>query len=148
MPDIRWVFNYDMPIHITEYIHRIGRTGRAGRKGVALTMLDELDLRHTRAIHDVLQATGNQTIPDWLRKESKSYKRYWTMYNEKKHGERGECVEKENQETPVVDAKEDWKPTPLGWRGRGGPAAGRRHEVLKLTGGYGIIMPEMPADLK
>ena len=70
IPDIAWVINYDMPLHLTEYIHRIGRTGRAGRKGVALTLLDELDLRHSRSIHDVLVATGGQTIPDWLVKES------------------------------------------------------------------------------
>ena len=148
VPDIRWVFNYDMPVHMTDYIHRIGRTGRAGRKGVALTMLDELDLRHSRSIHDVLQATGNQAIPDWLIKESKCYKRYWTMYNEKKREERGECIEKEDQKAPVVDAEDRKEPFPREWRGRGGPAASRLEEVFKMTGGYGIIMPEMPADLK
>ena len=27
--------NYDLPSHIEEYVHRIGRTGRIGNKGVA-----------------------------------------------------------------------------------------------------------------
>ena len=80
IPDISWVVNYDMPVQPTEYIHRIVRTGRAGRKGVAFTLLDELDLRHSRSIHDLLVATGGQIIPAWLVKESKCYKKYWTMY--------------------------------------------------------------------
>ncbi|ESP00563.1 hypothetical protein LOTGIDRAFT_112416, partial [Lottia gigantea] len=30
VPDITYVFNYDFPRNIEEYVHRIGRTGRAG----------------------------------------------------------------------------------------------------------------------
>ena len=32
------VFNFDVPIHAEDYIHRIGRTGRAGREGHAFTL--------------------------------------------------------------------------------------------------------------
>ncbi len=32
------VFNYDVPMHADDYIHRIGRTGRAGMKGTAFTL--------------------------------------------------------------------------------------------------------------
>ena len=150
VPDIKWVFNYDMPVHMTDYIHRIGRTGRAGRKGVALTMLDEMDLRHSRAIHDVLKATGNQTIPDWLEKESNGYKKYWTMYNEKKREERGEYIQKEDQKRPVVYTQDGTEQFPgeEAWRGRGGAAADKREEVLKMTGGYGIILPAMPIEFE
>ena len=144
------VFNYDMPVHMTDYIHRIGRTGRAGRKGVALTMLDEMDLRHSRAIHDVLKATGNQTIPDWLEKESNGYKKYWTMYNEKKREERGEYIQKEDQKRPVVYTQDGTEQFPgeEAWRGRGGAAADKREKVLKMTGGYGIILPAMRIELE
>ena len=31
------VFNFDVPIHAEDYVHRIGRTGRAGREGRAFT---------------------------------------------------------------------------------------------------------------
>ncbi|WP_410512684.1 DEAD/DEAH box helicase [Paenibacillus sp. BR2-3] len=31
------IFNYDMPLDVDSYIHRIGRTGRAGGKGLAIT---------------------------------------------------------------------------------------------------------------
>ncbi len=30
------VFNYDIPLDVESYVHRIGRTGRAGNKGVAI----------------------------------------------------------------------------------------------------------------
>lgn len=33
IPDVSHVFNFDVPIHAEDYVHRIGRTGRAGRAG-------------------------------------------------------------------------------------------------------------------
>ena len=39
MPDVAMVLNYDMPLGVEAYTHRIGRTGRAGKKGVASTFL-------------------------------------------------------------------------------------------------------------
>ena len=34
-PAVSHVFNFDVPIHADDYVHRIGRTGRAGRSGAA-----------------------------------------------------------------------------------------------------------------
>ena len=36
IPDVSHVFNFDVPIHAEDYVHRIGRTGRAGRSGQGL----------------------------------------------------------------------------------------------------------------
>lgn len=46
IPQVSHVFNFDVPLSVDGYIHRIGRTGRAGREGLALTLvtLDELHL--------------------------------------------------------------------------------------------------------
>lgn len=38
IPNVSHVFNFDVPIHSEDYVHRIGRTGRAGRKGKAITI--------------------------------------------------------------------------------------------------------------
>ena len=38
IPNVSHIFNYDVPTHSEDYIHRIGRTGRAGRKGKAFTL--------------------------------------------------------------------------------------------------------------
>src|SRR6195256_562 len=35
IPDVSHVFNFDVPHHADDYVHRIGRTGRAGKSGQA-----------------------------------------------------------------------------------------------------------------
>eukprot|EP01067_Filipodium_phascolosomae_P001425 Filipodium_phascolosomae@DN1951_c0_g1_i2.p1 len=37
------VINYDLPISMENYIHRIGRSGRFGRKGIAINFVTEAD---------------------------------------------------------------------------------------------------------
>jgi len=38
IPNVSHVFNFDVPGHAEDYVHRIGRTGRAGRDGRAYTI--------------------------------------------------------------------------------------------------------------
>jgi len=44
------VFNFDVPIHAEDYVHRIGRTGRAGLEGHAYTLATPEDRFHVEAI--------------------------------------------------------------------------------------------------
>jgi superfamily II DNA/RNA helicase len=44
------VFNFDVPIHPEDYVHRIGRTGRAGREGRAFTLATAEDGKFVEAI--------------------------------------------------------------------------------------------------
>jgi superfamily II DNA/RNA helicase len=48
------VFNFDVPIHAEDYVHRIGRTGRAGREGHAFTLASENDGRFVEAIEKLI----------------------------------------------------------------------------------------------
>ncbi|MDD3946887.1 MAG: DEAD/DEAH box helicase [Clostridia bacterium] len=41
--DVEYIFNYDMPNDMENYIHRIGRTGRAGKSGKAITFIGNQD---------------------------------------------------------------------------------------------------------
>ncbi len=50
IPDVSHVFNFDVPIHAEDYVHRIGRTGRAGRSGKAFTLVDKTDKKYLDAI--------------------------------------------------------------------------------------------------
>jgi superfamily II DNA/RNA helicase len=50
LPKVSHVFNFDVPIHAEDYVHRIGRTGRAGRKGRALTIATPDDAKFVDAI--------------------------------------------------------------------------------------------------
>lgn len=44
------VFNFDVPIHAEDYVHRIGRTGRAGREGRAFSIASPGDRLAVEAI--------------------------------------------------------------------------------------------------
>jgi len=48
------VFNYDVPNHPEDYVHRIGRTGRAGRPGRAFTIGTPGDSKYLRAITELI----------------------------------------------------------------------------------------------
>ncbi|MEP2746457.1 DEAD/DEAH box helicase [Bauldia litoralis] len=50
IPAVSHVFNFDVPTHAEDYIHRIGRTGRAGRKGTAITIATPLDRKYVAGI--------------------------------------------------------------------------------------------------
>jgi len=54
------VFNYDVPWHPDDYVHRIGRTGRAGKTGTAITLVTGAD---EEAI-DNIQKLTRTTIPE------------------------------------------------------------------------------------
>jgi ATP-dependent RNA helicase DDX51/DBP6 len=41
IPHVKHVFNYDTPIDIRKYVHRVGRTARAGHEGSAWTLVEE-----------------------------------------------------------------------------------------------------------
>jgi superfamily II DNA/RNA helicase len=45
IPAVSHVFNYDVPFHADDYVHRIGRTGRAGRTGEAFMIVTPDDAR-------------------------------------------------------------------------------------------------------
>lgn len=54
IPDVSHVFNFDVPIHSEDYVHRIGRTGRAGRSGAAFTIVTRHDQKHADAIEKLI----------------------------------------------------------------------------------------------
>jgi superfamily II DNA/RNA helicase len=59
IPTTSHVFNFDVPHHADDYVHRIGRTGRAGRAGTAISIVTPLDQKSMVAIEKLI----GQTIP-------------------------------------------------------------------------------------
>ena len=57
IPAVSHVFNFDVPIHAEDYVHRIGRTGRAGRSGKAFTLVAKSDKKFLDAIEKLI---GNE----------------------------------------------------------------------------------------
>ncbi|QGM47573.1 DEAD/DEAH box helicase [Methylocystis heyeri] len=54
IPDVSHVFNFDVPTHSEDYVHRIGRTGRAGRSGVAITLVTPEDKKYVDQIESLI----------------------------------------------------------------------------------------------
>ena len=54
IPDVSHVFNFDVPIHAEDYVHRIGRTGRAGRSGKSFTIVTKSDTKYLDAIEKLI----------------------------------------------------------------------------------------------
>jgi len=50
IPAVSHVFNFDVPTHAEDYVHRIGRTGRAGREGASFTIVTRHDDKLLAAI--------------------------------------------------------------------------------------------------
>ena len=57
IPDVSHVFNFDVPHHPDDYVHRIGRTGRAGRSGTAITIVAPADGKAVAAIEKLIGQT-------------------------------------------------------------------------------------------
>lgn len=54
IPSVGHVFNFDVPTHAEDYVHRIGRTGRAGRSGKAFTIATSEDAKYIRGIEQLI----------------------------------------------------------------------------------------------
>ncbi len=56
IPDVRHVYNHDLPNVPENYVHRIGRTARAGRDGRAVAFCAPAEVEELRAIEKTMKA--------------------------------------------------------------------------------------------
>ena len=66
IPEVSHVINFDIPINLEDYVHRIGRTGRAGKTGEAITICFENEKYLIQKIEEFIQKTLNKK--DFFRK--------------------------------------------------------------------------------
>lgn len=59
VPSVTHVFNFDVPGHPEDYVHRIGRTGRAGRDGKAIMLVEPRDEKNFEDVERLI----NNAIP-------------------------------------------------------------------------------------
>ena len=59
IPAVSHVFNYDVPHHSEDYVHRIGRTGRAGLEGESVTIVAPGDEKSLAGVEKII----GQDIP-------------------------------------------------------------------------------------
>lgn len=128
---VRFVINYDMPSHLVDYVHRIGRTGRAGNKGTSLTLLEETDLWLGREIIQCIEGV-DQVPPTWLRLETskKKLEKWRRLHRDEKA--KALCGGQPCNGGALPPPSEPVHGTD--WNGRG---RGRRDEFLAQCGGLG-----------
>jgi len=63
IPAVSHVFNYDVPHHADDYVHRIGRTGRAGRSGITYMLVTPAD---DKGFDKVVKLIGSTPVEEKL----------------------------------------------------------------------------------
>lgn len=66
--NLNLVINYDMPVSLVTYIHRVGRAGRYGRYGIAISLLMESENAKIDEINEVSEKSKLIPLPDHLDK--------------------------------------------------------------------------------
>jgi superfamily II DNA/RNA helicase len=64
IPDVSHVFNYDVPHHADDYVHRIGRTGRAGKSGKTYMIVTPADARSLDKVLKLIGVTPEEQTLD------------------------------------------------------------------------------------
>ncbi|WP_374468495.1 DEAD/DEAH box helicase [Phenylobacterium sp.] len=64
IPAVGHVFNYDVPHHADDYVHRIGRTGRAGRTGEAFMLVTPADAKNFDKVVKLIGKTPEEIVLD------------------------------------------------------------------------------------
>ncbi len=118
--DVSHVFNFDVPIHAEDYVHRIGRTGRAGKEGKAFTIASSQDGKHLAAIEKLLgkaipPITLEGMVSNQQDHEEAEGSRKGSRDDSRGSGGRGRVRGRDrssSQPTPVVAMTEDSPPHP------------------------------------
>ena len=106
-PNVSYVFNFDMPKNIEDYIHRIGRTGRVGNKGKAISFYN---IKNKQIGFDLVKELkkANQKIPDFLQEFNYNYGYYNDNYyydNAFRNGNENDHNNKEIEDKKYLDNK-------------------------------------------
>jgi superfamily II DNA/RNA helicase len=134
IPDVSHVFNFDVPTHAEDYVHRIGRTGRAGRLGTALSIVTRGDERNLADIEKLIARPidweGGIKLTDLPEDDSAAHEprsRRSERGGEKSRSSRAPSGRRE----PSHEAGEETQPLPRASRRNGGVAPGGRREVVE-----------------
>ena len=115
VPSVSHVFNYDVPNHSEDYVHRIGRTGRAGRKGDTVMLVARLDEKNYDEILklikvDAIEEVDIPGIEDFPKDGGKYRKKGRGDKNDRSRGrgrDKNRGRRRDNDERPSRPAREE-----------------------------------------
>jgi superfamily II DNA/RNA helicase len=148
IPAVTHVFNFDVPSHAEDYVHRIGRTGRAGRSGTAIMICTTRDEKNLEDVERLVEETiprldvpGGQTAPAAAPAEAKEERddKPKRTRSRRKPEPKAETPKAEEPAAVEVAAKEETparEQKPREERNRGGRGRGndRRDNGPKIVG--------------
>lgn len=123
IPDVSHVFNFDIPTHSEDYVHRIGRTGRAGRLGTAITLVTPAETKYHTAIEKLIgkkiQWTTDKNAPKPTVQMEKTPAKPKVIEPETKRQEQNKAAKPQEKATnpvpsPVKTQQKSNKSTPFG----------------------------------
>ncbi|MEL6913259.1 MAG: DEAD/DEAH box helicase [Pseudomonadota bacterium] len=127
IPNVSHVFNFDVPSHAEDYVHRIGRTARAGRSGTAMMICVPRDEKNLEDIERLVKDTiprldsplkGGASVPDVADEADEKPKRSRSRSRPKKQEEPAAAVE-EAEPANDMPPREEQPRRSRGGRGRG-----------------------------
>ena len=112
IPNVSHVFNFDVPSHAEDYVHRIGRTGRAGKLGTAYTISTPADKKYLDAIEsltksDIPRGENPWTMPGTSLRDEAAREDAHNAEEPKRTSSRSRSRSKAKPETEAADAKRE-----------------------------------------
>jgi superfamily II DNA/RNA helicase len=89
IPSVSHIFNFDVPYHADDYVHRIGRTGRAGRSGHAYMLVTPRDGKYMDAIERLIGSPLKRIMLDGLAEAVKAQPARDSHHGDRNRGRRG-----------------------------------------------------------
>ena len=143
VPSVSHVFNFDVPGHAEDYVHRIGRTGRAGREGKAFTICEPRDEKNFNAIEALIQKEIPRVDNPIKKPEPKETKEVEEVTAKEPREPKAKAKKPEAEKTARSEAPKEKSPAekqqPRQRRGRG-----RRDDGPSVVG-MGDHMPQFIA---
>jgi len=124
IPAVSHVFNYDVPHHADDYVHRIGRTGRAGRTGITYMLVTPADDKGFDKVVKLIGSTPEEEKLDLdysnavtVKREGDRDRKRGARDRDRDRGERsprsrGRVRSEESAADPAVEASQDVAETP------------------------------------
>ncbi|MBY8975342.1 DEAD/DEAH box helicase [Rhodobacteraceae bacterium NNCM2] len=140
IPAVSHVFNFDVPIHSEDYVHRIGRTGRAGREGTAITICQPHEKKYLDKIEELVgkEIPRVETPEIDTPKEEQSEERPRSRSRRSKNNDQSQDAESDTSSKRSNDNRGNNEERRSRGRGRGGRGnSGRDEQVV----GMGDHMP-------
>ena len=150
VPSVSHVFNFDVPGHAEDYVHRIGRTGRAGRDGKAITICSTRDEKLLEAVESLVQkeiTRLDNPVKIEPRKPRKAAAEADAPKDEKKTRNRKSAAKTDDRVEAAVNPNNLNTADPKPQRGRGGKGRNDRGDRRddRVVVGMGDHMPSFIA---